>query len=295
MSDPVTYVNRVVDFEKGFESHFGVAQFEGAIFYLSRRGICMWLGDTPSRIVSGKIDPMFDPKVLNLSSVSLGRAWAYTYQNRIGWALPEAGSTIPTIQLEYYPRLMGKDNQAPFSFQRMPALAFTDWRYMQNDILFGGHNKANKILQAFAETGLDDGVVFSTIAETGAIDFSRPTAHKYLRRMRMLGRGQFNVQMLRNFSVATYKTFVIDMSSGQDLWNLAQQWGSGEWGPDLLLKEVKLHPDAYVRFLTLRFSDSDPDTGTKTIPLGSTEYRIPAGEWAIYGYNIDATILGVRD
>lgn len=292
--DPVSFANRVVDFEKGFESHFGVAQYEGAIFYLSRRGICMWLGDSPSRFVSGKVDSMFDPNVLNLNA--LDRSWSYTYQNRIGWAIPEAGSTVPTVQLEYYPRMVGDDKQAPFAFQRMPAKAFVGWRYLADDILFAAHNGQNKVLQAFGDTGLDDGSTFSTIAETGALDFDKPTLHKYLRRLRMLGRGQFNLIMLRNFRIDVYKNFVVDMTSGLDLWAITDSWDAAKvWGPDLLLKEIRVHPDGYVRFLTLQFTDSDPDTGTKPVPVGSRDFRVPAGEWAIYGYNIDATVLGVRD
>lgn len=293
--DPTTFANRVVDFEKGFESHSSVAQFEGAIYYLSRRGICMWLGDTPSKIVSGKIDSIFDPGVLNLTAEAMGRAWAYTYENRIGWALTELGSAVPSFQLEYYPRLIGKDNQAPFAFQRIPATTFTRWRYMTDDILFAGHVSANKVLHTFASVGTDDGVVFAALAETGALDFNRPTIYKYLRRMRMLGRGQFTMQMRRNFRVDTYKTFLLDMSSGSDLWSTGDSWGAGTWGPELLLKEQKLHPDAYVRFLTLVFTDSDSDIGSKPVPIGSKDNRIIAGEWAIYNYNIDATLLGVRD
>lgn len=292
--DPVTFANRVVDFEKGFESHFSVAQFEGIIYYVSRRGICQWLGDTPSRIISGKIDPLFDPSILNLGA--LDRCWAYTHENRIGWAFPEIGSSINTFQLEYYPRLVDRNNSVgPFAIHRMPANQLVKWRSGSVERLFATSNIANKVYQAFADTGQDDGVTFSTIAETGALDFSRPTVTKYVRRMRVLGRGQFTLLMLKNFRIDINKTIPIDMSSGVDLWSSGETWGSDNWGPDFLLKEQKIHPDVYARFLTLRFTDSDTDTGTKAVPLGSKEYRLGAGEWAVYGYNLDATVLGVRD
>lgn len=293
--DPVTFANRVVDFEKGFESHFGVAQFEGVIYYVSRRGICEWLGDTPSKIISGKVDPLFDPQVLNLSALEV--SWAYTYENRIGWALPEIGSSVPTLQLEYYPRLVGKgdENVGPFAFQRMPASTFTRWRSGVFDRLLASSNSSNKILLAFGDSGTDDGETFSALTESGALDFDRPTIHKYLRRMRVLGRGQFTMLMRRNFRIDTYKTFVMDMSSGTDTWSTGDFWGTGEWGPEFLLKEQRLHPDAYVRFLTVVFTDSDTDTGSKPVPVGSRDNRILAGEWAVYDYNIDATLLGVRD
>lgn len=293
ISDPTTFANRVVDFEKGFESHFSVAQFEGVIYYLSRRGICQWLGDTPSRIISNRIDPLFDPAVLSLSA--LDRCWAYTYENRIGWALCEVGQTIATLQIEYYPRLAGQDSIGPFGFQRMPCNTLVRWRYMAREVLFASHNGANKVLQAFGPTGLDDGVVFSGLAETGALDFNKPTLHKYLRRMRMLGRGQFTLSMIRNFRIDLYKTFAIDMTSDVDTWTTGDLWNTGVWGPDLLLQEARIHPDAYVRFLTLRFSDADADLGRKIVPVGSVDRSLDAGEWAVYGYNIDATVLGVRD
>jgi hypothetical protein len=144
--------------------------------------------------------------------------------------------------------------------------------------------------------GLDDGNIFSALAETGAIDFSRPTVHKYLRRMRMVGRGQFSLLMLRNFRTGIYKTFIVDMSGVADNWTTADRWTTGSsWGSGVIVKEERIHPDAYLRFLVLRFVDTDPDTGTKPIPVGSADYRLTAGEWAVYGYNIDAIVLGVRD
>jgi hypothetical protein len=294
MSDPVTFSNRVVDFEKGFESHFSVAQFEGAIYYVSRRGICLWLGDTPSRIISGKIDSLFDPTILNLDALKFSSA--YTYENRIGWTFAEVGEVRTTLQIEYYPRLMGEGESAgPFAFQRMPAQCFARWRYGTIERLFAAHNGANKVLQAFGATGQDDGVSFSSLLETGAIDLDRPTVYKYLRRVRMLGRGQFTLLLLRNFNVSIYKTFVVDMASQGDLWSPGDIWGTDAWGPQSILQETKLHPDAYFRFLTLRFTDSNPDVGTKPIPVGSRDYRLTAGEWGVYGYNMDAVVLGVRD
>jgi hypothetical protein len=237
---------------------------------------------------------LFDPTILNLDA--LKSCQAYTYENRIGWAFTEIGETTPTLQVEYYPRLVAQGEQTgPFAFQRMPAACFTGWRYGTVDRLFASHNRANKVLQAYGAVGLDDGALFSSLAETGAIDFDRPTVHKYMRRMRLLGRGQFQLLMLRNFRIDIYKTFILDMASEGDTWSVADDWGEDSWGPQFLLQEARIHPDAYARFFTLRFTDSDVDTGTKPIPVGSKDYRLTAGEWGIYGYNIDAVVLGVRD
>src|SRR5207344_1111650 len=84
--DPTTLYNRIVDPEKGCESHFSVVNFESNIYYLSRRGICRYLGDSPSQIISGKLDPLFDPSILNIGA--LNRVTSYSIHNRVGWALP---------------------------------------------------------------------------------------------------------------------------------------------------------------------------------------------------------------
>lgn len=291
--DPVTFANRTVDFEKGFESHFGAIQFEGDIYYITRRGICKWYNDSPSRIISGKIDPLFDPAILNLNALS--SAYAYTYENRIGWAVCEAGSSTPTLQIEYYPRLADQYGIGPFAFQRMPATAFTRYRYGTVDRLYAGSTTANKVYQVFAATGQDDGASFYSLMETGPIDFGAPTHVKYLRRARVLGRGKFTFYLLRNYQTATYKTFAIDLTSSTDTWSLADFWGTGTWGPDSIIKEKRFHPDAYGRFFTIRISDVETTTGKKPVPVGSLEYSLDAGEWAIYGLYIDASIMGVRD
>jgi hypothetical protein len=296
--DPVTFANRAVDFEKGFESHFAVVQFEGQIYYLSRRGICKWISDSPSEIISGKIDPIFDPSVINISQLS--KAFAYTIGNQVGWAIPEAGSAVPSIQVEYYPRLAGltaygNRGTGPFVIHRMPCGAFARYRSGTVEYLYAGATGANKVYQPFSSIGQDDGVTYSTLVETGPIDFGAPTITKYLRRCRLLGRGVFTFILLRNFQTAIYKSYTVDLNSAADLWTPTDLWGTGTWGPDAVIKEKKFHPDAYARFFTIRIIDSETTIGKKPVPVGSIDYNLDAGEWGLYGFYMDATMAGVRD
>lgn len=296
--DPVVFSNRVVDYEKGCEGHFTILQFEGDIYFLSRRGVCKYDPNSPAPIVSVKLDPLFDPAILNLGA--LDASYAYTIGNRIGWALPEAGSTIPTMQIECYPRLAnisqyGFRGFAPFVFHRMPATCFTRYRNAGVEFLYGGKSTENKFLYLFANIGTDDGATFVGIMETGAYDFGAPTRTKYIRRCRVLGRGHPIVILKRNFKSATYKSFPIDMSSGTDLWSVAHVWGSGTWGPDSLFKEALINPDAYGRYFQIRITDAQTATGKKLIEVGSQEYSVQAGEWAVYGVIMDADLMGMRD
>jgi hypothetical protein len=103
------------------------------------------------------------------------------------------------------------------------------------------------------------------------------------------------VILKKNFKSATYKSFPIDMSSGTDLWSVADTWGVGTWGPDSLFKEALINPDAYGRYFQIRITDAQTATGKKLIEVGSQEYSVQAGEWAVYGVIMDADLLGMRD
>jgi hypothetical protein len=296
--DPALFYNRVFDYEKGIESHWGVIQHESSIFYLTRRGIAEWQGDAPASLISYKIDPVFDPHILNYDG--LIKAWAYSYGQVVSWCVPETGAAYPTMQVNYYPRLaeltaLGVRGLGPWSIDRIPIACATIWRYQDRIRLFGGSTTANKFYWVFADAvGQDDGVAFQAILETAAFDFGAPLLTKYIRRMRLLGRGLFTVQIKRNFQNAVLWTHVADLSFASDLWN-SHNWNIGSWGPDANVKEITLNPDAYGRFITLVFSDSSPNPGTMIVPVGSRDYTKLTGQWSILGCILDGQLLGVRE
>jgi hypothetical protein len=224
--DPVTFANRVVDFEKGCESHFSVVAHEGSIYFLSRRGIARYLGDSPAEIISGKIDPIFDPSILNFNALNL--AWAYVINNRVAWAVPEAGSLTPTMQIEYSPRLAASGQPGPFSFHRIPGRCFTTYRWQSYEHLYAGASGSNKLLWVFAPIGTDDGVAFSGILETMAFDLGSIAQEKYIRRMRVSwAAGDSTYWSRRTSSQRSLRLYPIDLSAANDLWSLGDAWSSG--------------------------------------------------------------------
>lgn len=296
--DPVTLANRIVDFEKGCESHFSILEFEGEILFLSRRGICRYFGDAPSQIISSKVDPLFDHEVINFDA--LGKVTGYVIDNQVGWAIPEVGNTEPTFQLEYYPRLAALTEAGrgagPFVFHRMPVGVFAHIRKADNDHLYGAKLGTNRFLELFStDSGFDDSLPFVATLETGAFEMGQPTRTKYIRRFRFYGRGQVQASLLRNLSERTYKAFTLTLGSVIDLWDPTHKWNEGTWGPDEILKETIINPDAYGRYFQLRFVDSMTTVGQKELDVGSKEYTLTAGGWALHQYTIDANILGVRD
>ena len=296
--DPALFYNRVYDYEKGFESHWGVIQHESDIYYITRRGVAKWAGDAPADLISYKIDPIFDPHILNYNL--LATAWAYTYGQVISWCVAEIGAAYPTMQINYYPRLaeltaLGIRGLGPWSVDRVPVACASVYRYQDKVRLYGGSTLANKLYWVFADgIGQDDGQTFTAILETAAFDFGAPLLTKYVRRMRILGRGKFNVSIKRNFQNTLYRTASVDLSQGTDMWN-NNNWNSDNWGPDANVKETTVNPDAYGRFITVVFYDADPNAGSMTIPVGSRDYSRPTGQWSILGCILDGQLLGVRN
>jgi len=299
ISHPVTLANLVIDYEKGFESHFAVTSYESEIFFLSRRGLCRYLGDNPSQIISDFLDPMFDPAVIALDR--LYQATAYGFENKVGFALPEHGSGTNSIILEYYPRLgaltaFGTRSIGPFTFHRMPTQCFTKWRYGASDMLFASHGTANKFLRVFANVGTDDGVSFKAVIQTPFFDVGDPLNTKYLRYLRFICAGRFNLHIYRDYEPAIYRTIMVDAKSAQDLWNNSEYWGSGTWGIDSWLKDLtKTNVDAYGVCFSFRFQDAqEPDPDLRHVWVGDRATQVPAGEWAIYGLAIEGSVLGRR-
>lgn len=300
ITDPATLANRVVDFEKGCESHFSIIQFEGYIYFLSRRGICRYLGDAPSEVISYKLDPLFDPAVLNYARMYT--AWAFTMDTRLSWALPEIGHDIPTMQVDYYPRLaptnqFGSRGVGPWAFNRIPGICFTRYRWQGTEMLLCGSNSSNKVFRCYAPVGTDDGAQFTAILETGTYDFGAPTREKYIRDMLLLARGRFLIQIRENYESAILHSEQVDLSSHIDLWNpTTDVWGSGTWGPDSLLKLDRIIPDVYAKAFAFRFADyGETGTGWKPLSIGSLDLNQVVGQWGLYNIIFSGTVLGVRE
>jgi len=201
--------------------------------------------------------------------------------------------------VEYYPRLgtlspYGIRAIGPWAFMRYPAQVFAKYRWQTTDILLGGAPSSNKMMWLLYPVGTDDGATFTAVVETGAFDFGVPTRTKYIRRIRVLLRGDVVMQLRKNFGTAIVDTRNVFASASTDLWSLSDLWGVGSWGPDSIFKEVLVNIDRYARYFSLRFSDTSTNYGNKLVEVGSVEYRLDAGEWGIYQIVIDGNVLGLR-
>jgi hypothetical protein len=297
--DPALLQNRTADYEKGMESHFGVIHMEDKLYFLSRLGICWWQGDASARLISYKIDSLFKQELINLGA--LGNVYGYQIADRCGWALPEAGQTYPTLTIEYYPRygpiyqISGSVGPGPWVMHRFPATAFATFRSGQVEYLYAGATGANKLYRIFAPVGTDDGNTYTTTVETGFYDLGDAVNYKYLRRIKVIGRGRFYFQLKRNFNTAVYRTYLVDMTTATDVWG-KDNWNSpgDTWGPDSYIKEKILNPDAYGRSFALIITDGETTVGTAPVPVGSHDVALTAGEWQFLEAVLDGQQLGLR-
>jgi len=297
--DPVEFFNRLVDPEKGFESHFACTSFEGSLYFLSRRGICQYMGDAPSVMISERIEPAFIEPFIELTQIN--KATAYTFLNRVGFVVPESGETRNSLVIEYYPKLAGVTQTGtrsigPFTFHRMPVQCFARWRYGSYDRLYAAHNQAAKMLECFAPVGTDDGVPFQAMLQTAWFDFGNPTHTKYLREMRFLCGGRFDVLIFRDFEEGIYRNLNVDARGIQDDWDISEVWGEDDWGKEDPVRDIlRTNIDAYARWFSFRFQDSfETDTNFQTFWIGSRDRDLAVGEWAIYGVVAEASVLGKR-
>ena len=284
--DPVTFANRMFDPDKGSEGHWSFVHYGDKLYYLSQDGICIFLGDSPSTLISGNIDPVFQADVLNFNLT--GTVWAYTHLNRIGWTVPELATGVPSLQIELLPR----SQKLPYTFHRMPVRCFATLRHGTEIKLLGGKVGGPGLVEVF-NGGDDDGVPFIGVIETRWFDLGNPRLHKYLRRMILQGRGKFYVSILRNFEAGLKKTIAIDLSDIQSVWDApGDVWGDEKWGPEVVLETIPLHPDVYGRAFKFRFSDSEHTEGLSTIDIGDIDYHLVKGNWALYGAVMHAVMMG---
>jgi hypothetical protein len=285
--DPTTFANRVFDPDKGAESHFSFVHYAENLYYLSRLGICIYLGDSPSQVISANIDPVFQSDVLNFGVTDL--VWGYTHNNRIGWTVPELGTGVPSLQIELLPG----SQKRPFTFHRMPVRCFATLRYGTTETLLGGKVDSDNLVQVF-KGGTDDGTPFVGVIETKWFDLQNALKYKYLRRIILEGRGNFFVGVQRNYETGIKKTIRIDLSNIQSVWNdpAGDVWNDENWGPEVVLETIPLHPDIYGRAFKFRFSDQQDIEGLQSVDIGDIDYQLVKGNWALYGGILHGVTMG---
>jgi hypothetical protein len=262
---------------------------ESQVWWFSEDGIVRWLQNQGVEVVSHRLDPLFSSTILNYDKLDL--TYGYIHGHRPGWTVAEAGQAYPTLQLEFYHDLP----EQPFALQRMPMRSFVTWESGASKLLLAGKNSGNKLLEAY--NGLsDDGAAFTSFIQTGWHDFGWPNHQKYLRWMRILGRGDFTVDFKVDYQDQINKQRNISIPNTTDLWDTDdlfdtdQLWGEGSnspiWEP--------IHPDVYGYQFSFRFTGNVAGQSARSIDVAGNEFLETIGQWGVNEIVLHALKMGDR-
>jgi hypothetical protein len=236
---------------------------------------------------------MFSPNFLNFSALNL--VWAYQTGTRIGWCVPEAGNNIPNLQVEFYPRLDQMSSylmprKQPFTFHRRPIRNAVTIRKGSQVHLYCGASGVPKVYEA-GVGGTDDGATIVGMVEIGWFDFGMPVNSKYVRSVRIAGRGKFELQWRKDFLSSIAHSTSINLTGSSQVWGVGN-WGVGTWGPDSMIKSDQWSPDVYGHWFALRFVDAEVVAGSRSVDFAGVPYSIVAGQWAVYEVVMQGFLLG---
>lgn len=288
--------SRLTDPSTGCVGKFAVVGFDGECYFLSSKGIFRWV-DEASQLLSGRIDPVFN---LGYLSSDLTKASAYRIGNRIGFCVPDLGQSLPSVQIEGYPRYEG----FPLTFHRMPISFGVMVRTGSAEVLYGASRSTSALVKCLDAVGTDLSAAFSGVIETGWFDMGQPLRNKYARWARVFARGKFNLEFASNYRDVG-RAVTIDLPTKTDLWadgsDPTDLWAGGGdpndlWGPaSNAFSEIGIHPDVYGYQFGLRAYDLKAEVvGNRVMKFAETPMAETVGYWGLYNILIHGIEMGDR-
>jgi hypothetical protein len=131
------------------------------------------------------------------------------------------------------------------------------------------------------------------VIETKWFSFDDPLTVKYLRRLLLLGRGVFFMDILTDYEVAIKKSRSLDLAQFGPIWNgVGDVWNDENWGPAAVLASTPIHPDIYGRAFSFRFSDEASGVVAQSIDVGDIDYQIQRGTWSLFSGEMEVVGMG---
>jgi hypothetical protein len=280
--DPVEYTNRTIDRGKGTLSQYSVVNHDGTLYFVSHAGVCRFLGDGPSEIVSDKIAPLFQDLYLFGTSLSTqlvdtareDAIWGFSFENFVGWYIP---NNAFSQYIKYFPSLpetpwlFGTPTEVPSSAKSVAVSVREPGKYQQ--LYRVGGNPAICV----REYG---GAIGDTIAcewSSSWFDFDAPTQEKYVYMIQMLHRGPLDVRIKRNYDEDEFREVATGLDHGE---------------PEL--QESTIYTDEYARSIQL-FVSSTTNPGERKSVVGgglSGLHNIARFQSAVAAVVIQARTLG---
>jgi hypothetical protein len=216
MFDPVDYTNRILDPDKGLSARDSLISHQGKTYFISHFGICRYLGDGPSSVISQKLQPLFDDVSAwkygtgfsqRISVPSRGGGSSYSFGDIVGFHLP---GNVTSPYVKWYPDLPeapwvfgvpagepSPDRQMRFvTSRRMVVVDGAAVQWEQNQLYEISGNPATLFRHYDMPVGT------STLAsewDTSWQDFEAPMDEKWLHMIQILHRGPVDVYVRSDF------------------------------------------------------------------------------------------------
>lgn len=288
--DPVEFTNRHVDLQKGTLSHFSIVEHEGIIYFWSRHGICIYLGDAPAQIVSDAIANIWRDNVYqsDIANTIVG----YTAGHKVGWTYP-AISSANYVQIEYYPRIsVGEDDTHPWLYCERPAnwllsIPRTGGAGTENPYkLIGGSDGDPNILEYdlmnevsdYRDSGVD---IFDSYIISAHFDLGDARATKHLTQLFVHYRGRgMEIQIVKNGEDnAVSNTYTLASA------NLQNRTGK-RIDTDVFFNTIAFKANGLVNYT----EEGDIDT----FQGSSLDNGVDTGAWSLIDFQAFVKILGNR-
>lgn len=213
--DPAEFTNRLLDPSQGLASRDSLVLHRGRTYFLSESGICRYLGDGPSVIVSQKLQPIFDSVADRQFNQSLAERLyipnreagnAYSFSDHVGFHLP---TNVTSPYVKYYPDLpeepwvFGVPASTPSPDRQVRFVTFREVSSSGGSIEFASdelYELSGNPAHLFRH--YDQTATTLTIAaewDTSWQDFGDPMSEKWLYMIQILHRGPIDVLVRSDF------------------------------------------------------------------------------------------------
>jgi hypothetical protein len=271
-----------LDTKAGAAGPNAVAAYNGRVAAFSEAGIYMTDGVTAMVPVSEKLSPLFQPTSINYSALS-GVA-AGVYRDRIFFSFPfGAAQTTNNRTLEFHP-LLGWIVPHDFAMKNYTTYG------KNSDVLYGIPSSGTSAFQMFS-SGADNGAAITARFQT---NWFEPTGGNQvrLRRLRVAGRGLFNLYVKTDYSTGQGLLANVDITGNAFTWN-SFTWNvsTSVWGPATYEGYQDFFSLGNGKSVSFKFTETGSTSSTAPSLLGDG-VALEVGSFACYGVQLEYVGLG---
>lgn len=280
VNDPNTGAYQTIDTTVGAASALAMTNLYGTTYVLHQSGIYSTNGVTELVLLSGKLQPLFDPAEIAYDQLTL--YCAGVKGDRVHFSLPRAGSTANDLHLEYHATqgwfVAGSDAASCY-------LTYTS----STEKLYGGSPTVNGQVWVMGVGGSDNAVDIACHYQTKWLSPGGGIDQRY-RRLRVFGRGTFSVFVKLDFDTGTGIENKVVLPGGA-VWG-SSTWGVDSWGPITYEGKQDFWSLGKGTHISLVLSETS-SVALFSPPILKTGSPVPIGAFALYELDLQCISISI--